>query len=66
MELFLETADVANRAGVTPGLVRRDAAQGRLEAVAVTQRGGRLFSAEAVQHYLEERRRRLAVRERRD
>ena len=66
MNRYLETADVARRAGITPGLVRREAAAGRLEAAAVTERGGRLFSAEAVRRYLEERRTRRALRERCD
>ena len=65
METYCETADVARRAGVTPGLVRREAAEGKLEAAAVTERGGRLFSAESVQRYLEERRTRRVARERR-
>jgi DNA-binding transcriptional MerR regulator len=65
MDTFLETADVAKRAGITPGLVRREAAEGRLEATAVTERGGRLFSTETVRRYLEERRSRRAARKRR-
>jgi len=65
MNTYLQTADVARRAGITPGLVRREAASGRLEAAAVTERGGRLFSPNAVRRYLEERRKRRGVRERR-
>jgi hypothetical protein len=55
MEIFLESADVARQAGVTPGLVRREAAAGRLVAGAKTARGGRLFQEEAVRRYLAER-----------
>jgi hypothetical protein len=66
MNTYLETADVARRAGITPGLVRREAAEGKLAATAVTERGGRLFSPEAVQRYLAERRARRLARERRD
>lgn len=62
MERMFETADVAKRAGVTPGLVRREAAQGRIEAAAVTERGGRLFRPETVRRYLAERESRRAVR----
>jgi DNA-binding transcriptional MerR regulator len=65
METYFETADVAKRAGITPGLVRREAAEGKLEATAVTERGGRLFSADAVRRYLEGRRARRDTRERR-
>jgi DNA-binding transcriptional MerR regulator len=62
MERFHETADVARRAGITPGLVRREAAEGRLETAAVTERGGRLFTPEAIRRYLEDRRRRRRER----
>jgi len=65
VEKFFETADVARRADITPGLVRREAADGKIEAAAVTERGGRLFRPDAVRRYLEERRKRRGVRERR-
>ena len=65
MQTFLQTADVARRAGITPGLVRREAVDGSLETAAVTERGGRLFNAEAVHRYLEERRTRRAAQARR-
>jgi hypothetical protein len=66
METFLETADIARRAGITPGLVRREAAQGKLEVAATTERGGRLFRPDAVGRYLAERKiRRDARAERR-
>jgi hypothetical protein len=55
MEQFLETADVARRAGVTPGRIRQEAARGRIETGAITERGSRLFRADAVSRYLAER-----------
>ncbi len=63
MEVFFESADVAKRAGISAGLARREAAQGRLEVAATTPRGVRLFRPAAVERYAEQRRQRRAARE---
>jgi hypothetical protein len=56
MDVFPEAADVARRAGIPPGLARREAAFGRIEVgAATTQRAGRLFRREAVREYIERR-----------
>ena len=51
---FLEGADVARQRGVTPGMIRKDAAAGRLRVAARTARGGRLYRPEDVDEYLRE------------
>ena len=55
MERYFESADVARQVGISPGLVRREAASGKIEVGAVTARGGRLFREEDVRRYLGER-----------
>jgi hypothetical protein len=61
VETFLETADIAKRAGITPGLVRREAAEGKIKVAAVTLRGSRLFHPDDVREYLVARQRRPGV-----
>lgn len=57
---LLESSDVAQLVGVSADTVRADAVAGLITVAAVTSRGGRLFSPEAVEAY------RLARRERRE
>jgi hypothetical protein len=64
MLTFFETADIARQARVSTGLVRRQAAQGKIEVAAVTLRGSRLFRPKAVRRYLAERKTRRAARAR--
>jgi hypothetical protein len=65
VQKFFETADIARCAGITPELVRRDAAEGRLNADAVTERGCRLFGSKEVRRYLAEREVRCRARKER-
>lgn len=48
---FLETADVARLAGVTPATIREAARAGILKVAALTSRGSRLFRTEDAEDY---------------
>lgn len=52
LPVLYESADIARLAGITPGLIRRMAANGEITASYVTARGGRLFSAGEVETFL--------------
>lgn len=64
MSDWLTVADVGRAVGLTPDTVRWLANTGRLRVGARTQGGLRLFRREAVEEYLEVRRRRAASRRR--
>ena len=53
--LLPQHAALVTGSGITPGLVRREAVQGKLEAAAVTVRGGRLFRSQEVRRYVAQR-----------
>ncbi len=59
---LLQAADAAEALGITPSGVGRAVREGRLRAAAVTPRGLRLFTREAVEEYNVARRGRAALR----
>lgn len=63
-EKLFEPGDVTRYSGgdVQPASVRRDADLGRIRVAATTPRGTRLFRAEDVENYLQERRAKIAAR----
>lgn len=59
---FLQTAEAAAQAGVTPDAIRQAVRNGRLEVAHTTGRGLQLFTHGAVDHYIAGRASRLAAR----